>query len=58
LEQALAAQKSAKPDGDFYAGKLQAAQWFFRHELPRTDAQLDLLAALDTTTLDMQDAWF
>ncbi|MEY4208119.1 MAG: hypothetical protein RLZZ20_1271 [Pseudomonadota bacterium] len=58
LEQALAVQKSAKPDGDFYAGKLQAAQWFFRHELPRTDAQLDLLAALDTTTLDMQDAWF
>lgn len=58
LEQALAAQKSAKPDSDFYAGKLQAAHWFFRHELPRTDAQLDLLAALDTTTLDMQDAWF
>ena len=58
LEQAIAAQKSATPDSDFYAGKRQAAQWFFRHELPRVDAQLDLLAMLDTTTLDMRDAWF
>ncbi len=58
LEQALTALTSEKSDKDFYAGKLQAARWFFRHELPRVDAQLDLLATLDTTTLDMQDAWF
>jgi alkylation response protein AidB-like acyl-CoA dehydrogenase len=55
LEQLLAA---AGKEGDFYEGKRQAARWFFRWELPRTGPQLDLLASLDRTTLDMQDAWF
>ena len=45
-------------DGDFYDGKRQAARYFFAHELPRTGPQLDLLAALDRTTLDMRDSWF
>lgn len=45
-------------DGDFYAGKRQAARFFFRYELPKTAAQLDLLESLDRTTLEMQDAWF
>jgi butyryl-CoA dehydrogenase len=45
-------------DTDFYAGKQQACRWFFRWELPKVDAQLNLLAEIDTTTLDMQDAWF
>jgi hypothetical protein len=45
-------------EGDFYDGKRQAARYFFAHELPRTGPQLDLLASLDRTTLDMQDAWF
>lgn len=58
LEQALAARAAARPDPDFYAGKLQAFRYFCRYELPKTDAQLDLLATLDTTTLDMQDSWF
>ena len=58
LEQALVAQRQQGGDKDFYAGKLQACQWFLRWELPRVDAQLDLLASLDKTTLDMQDAWF
>ncbi len=44
--------------GDFYDGKRQAGQWFFRWELPRVSVQLDLLASLDTTTLDMKPAWF
>jgi hypothetical protein len=44
--------------GDFYDGKRQAARYFFRYELPRTGPQLDLLASLDRTTLDMRDAWF
>ncbi|WP_155402491.1 acyl-CoA dehydrogenase C-terminal domain-containing protein, partial [Ralstonia solanacearum] len=43
---------------DFYRGKLQAARYFFQWELPKTGPQLALLASLDTTTLDMQDAWF
>jgi hypothetical protein len=43
---------------DFYLGKLQAARWFLRWELPRVAPMLDLLDSLDTTTLEMQDAWF
>ncbi|MDT5264513.1 MAG: hypothetical protein QOI90_1139 [Mycobacterium sp.] len=55
LEQFVAAHGQA---GDFYDGKRQAARFFFRYELPRTAAQLDLLASLDRTTLEMRDGWF
>jgi hypothetical protein len=58
MEQATVARRAVQTDADFYAGKLQACQWFFRWELPRVDAQLDLLAAMDVTTLHMQDNWF
>jgi alkylation response protein AidB-like acyl-CoA dehydrogenase len=43
---------------DFYEGKRQAARYFFGYELPRTGPQLDLLATLDRTTVDMRPAWF
>ncbi|MEN0014167.1 MAG: acyl-CoA dehydrogenase, partial [Solirubrobacteraceae bacterium] len=56
LEQWLAADGSG--DDAFYEGKRQAARFFFAYELPRTGPQLDLLAQLDRTALDMQDAWF
>jgi butyryl-CoA dehydrogenase len=55
LEQGLAAFEKR---GDFYDGKRQACRYFFRYELPRIGAQLDLLAARDRTTLDMADGWF
>jgi alkylation response protein AidB-like acyl-CoA dehydrogenase len=55
LEQYVAADGRS---GDFYDGKRQAARFFFRYELPRTAAQLDLLESLDRTTLDMRDGWF
>ncbi|MDB5798217.1 MAG: acyl-CoA dehydrogenase [Paucimonas sp.] len=58
LEQALTAVGGALPDQDFYRGKLQACAYFYRWELPKVHQQLDLLASLDTTALDMQDAWF
>jgi acyl-CoA dehydrogenase len=62
LEQALVARTAlAQANGeeaDFYRGKLAAATYFFAWELPKTGAQFDLLASLDRTTLDMQDAWF
>jgi alkylation response protein AidB-like acyl-CoA dehydrogenase len=58
LSQALSALDAQHNDQDFYAGKLQACRWFFRYELPKVDAQLALLASLDTTTLTMQDNWF
>ncbi|WP_455777516.1 acyl-CoA dehydrogenase C-terminal domain-containing protein, partial [Burkholderia stabilis] len=43
---------------DFHDGKRAAARFFFNWELPKVDAQLDLLSSVDTTTLDMRDAWF
>lgn len=55
LEQVLAAHGRS---GDFYDGKRAAAQYFFRYELPKTGPQLDLLAALDRTTLDVEPSWF
>jgi len=62
LEQALVAAKAVTDasgdDKNFYLGKLQACRYFFQWELPKVPQQLDLLASIDTTTLDMQDAWF
>jgi Acetyl-CoA dehydrogenase C-terminal like/Acyl-CoA dehydrogenase, C-terminal domain len=59
LEQALLCiDKDSTSDADFYRGKLQACRYFFQWELPRIGPQLDLLDSIDTTTLDMQDAWF
>ena len=55
LEQLVAANGRS---GDFYDGKRHAARFFFRSELPKTGPQLDLLAALDRTTLEMRDSWF
>ena len=42
----------------FYDGKRAAARFFFRYELPKVGPQLDLLASLDRTTLDVGAAWF
>ncbi|MRW91909.1 acyl-CoA dehydrogenase [Duganella sp. FT80W] len=59
LQQALLAAASLDHgDADFYRGKLQACRYFFQWELPKIGPQLELLASIDTTTLDMQDAWF
>ncbi|MEV0063576.1 acyl-CoA dehydrogenase [Nocardia sp. NPDC050718] len=55
LEQELA---TVGKDGDFYDGKRAAARYYFRYELPKTAPQLDLLAALDRTTLDTDENWF
>ncbi len=50
----------AATDGerDFYDGKLQACQYFFRYELARTTERLQLLAQADDTCLAMRDSWF
>jgi alkylation response protein AidB-like acyl-CoA dehydrogenase len=62
LEQAIVALRAldgaAESEQDFYRGKLQACRYFFIWELPKVQPQLDLLASIDTTTLDMRDAWF
>ena len=59
LEQMAAASgKDIAQEADFYRGKLQAGRYFFNAELPTIYPKLDLLARLDTTSLDMQDHWF
>lgn len=61
LQQAQVAQAkllTATGALDFYRGKLQACRYFYHWELPKVGPQLQLLASIDTTTLDMQDAWF
>ena len=55
-QRALAAAQEA--DADFYRGKLQACQYFFRYELPKTAAQHKLLCSLDPTCMEMCDTWF
>ena len=55
LELTLAAHGQT---GDFHDGKRQAARFFYRHELPKTAPQLDLLESLDRTALEMRDSWF
>jgi butyryl-CoA dehydrogenase len=52
LEQLLAAGDS---EGSFYDGKRAAAAYFLRYELPKVGPQLDLLASLDRTTLDLDE---
>jgi alkylation response protein AidB-like acyl-CoA dehydrogenase len=59
LEQSLMASKNFnEADSDFYRGKLQACRYFFLWELPKVGPMLDLLESIDTTALDMQEAWF
>jgi acyl-CoA dehydrogenase len=58
LQQAMLAVGKSGHDADFYQGKLQACAYFFKWELPKVQPQIDLLESIDTTTLDMQDAWF
>jgi len=45
-------------DRDFYKGKLQALQYFYRFELPEIYAWAALLSDLDDTCYAMQKEWF
>ena len=59
LEQSLAASRHyQRAEANFYHGKWQACRYFFLYELPKVDPMLELVASLDTTTLDMKDEWF
>ena len=59
LEQSLAASHHyQRAEADFYHGKWQACRYFFLYELPKVDPMLELVASLDTTTLNMKDEWF
>lgn len=52
------AGSSNAEDSDFVAGKLQAAQYFVRWEMPEIELQARLLQRFDRSCLDMQSAWF
>ena len=62
LKQATAAQAGLADANDadrqFYRGKMQACRYFFRWELPKIQAQAELLSGLDTTCLDMPEEAF
>ncbi len=58
LDQAIVASSAADGDQAFYKGKLQACQYFFRWELPKTETLFRVLATKDTTSLDMEPEWF
>jgi len=42
----------------FYRGKLHTASFFWRHELPKTEAMAALLVGADPTVSEMQPGWF
>ena len=63
LKQAIVATKalSEQPhqtDENFYKGKLQALQYFYRFELPKIEAWSTLLIKTDSTTFEMSPEWF
>ena len=62
LKQAITVQArlpaAAAADEQFYRGKMQACRYFFRWELPKTQAQAELLSGLDTTCLDTPEEAF
>jgi butyryl-CoA dehydrogenase len=59
LDVALAAQRQAATlPAALREGKLAAMRYFFRFELPKTDAWLAVVAARDDTCRAMRDEWF
>jgi alkylation response protein AidB-like acyl-CoA dehydrogenase len=57
LDVALCAQASSAPD-DLRQGKLAAARYFFRYELPRVPAWLKVVETRDDTCRAMKESWF
>lgn len=51
-------QSDYAEDQQFLAGKIQAAQYFIRWELPEIEHQAKLLTSFDDTCLNMQADWF
>jgi alkylation response protein AidB-like acyl-CoA dehydrogenase len=60
LELALASQQALNAEGgsDLHRGKLAAAHYFYRYELPKIDAWLAVVETRDSTCRDMLEAWF
>ncbi len=59
LDQATAIGAAGRESADdFYRGKLQACQYFFRWELPRVGALIDAVERGDATVAAMTETWF
>ncbi len=63
LRQATVAQialqnRATARDSEFYNGKIQAAKYFFKYELPKVALWSNLLSSFDSTTLEMNENWF
>lgn len=62
LKQAVAASEgladATGTDADFYQGKLNAARFFFRHDLPKARTTLEYIASFDDTARHMTAAQF
>ena len=54
----LAASELGEADEAFLRGKLHAARFFAKYELPKIHWKADLLESLDDTTLSMEQSWF
>ena len=54
----LAAGELGEVDEAFLRGKLHAARFFAKYELPKIHWKADLLESLDDTTLSMEQSWF
>lgn len=52
------ADSEAQEDQQFLNGKLQAAHYYIRWELPKVSQQAQLLKSFDRSCLDMQSGWF
>ena len=52
------AKNPHESDEQFYRGKLQAMQYFFRIELPEIEHWAKVISEVDTTSFDMQAEWF
>ena len=60
LDVALLAQASRAAGGsqDFLQGKLAAAKYFYRYELPKIEAWLRVVETRDSTCREMEEGWF
>lgn len=57
LDLALAARRGGAMGDGYYRGKLAAARYFFRYELPRVEAWLGVVSSRDDTCRAVDDAW-
>ena len=51
-------ESSSGEERDFYQGKLQTCQYFYRYELAKLPERLALLVSADDTCLSMAETWF